>query len=125
MSISKILVIVGAVLLVLGLFLPFISAFGVGASVFSLLSVLFQSALLNTLLLLAAVVLAVVAAVFALINRPSKQLAILAGVLGIVAIVWNILAAGDIGAMLPYLGIGFWLYAVGSVVELVGGVLKS
>jgi hypothetical protein len=125
MSTGKILVIVGAVLLVVSLFLPLISVAGFGISFVESLQSMFSSQLISTLVWLAAVVVAVVAMVLSLLNKSYKQLALLAGVLGIVAVVLNIVTSGDIGAMISILGIGFWLYAVGSVVELVGGVLKS
>lgn len=127
MGTKKILVIVGAVALVISFFLPYLSVFGFGVSLFDTISMAFSAgmSLIPTILAILTGVLAIVALVFVFTGKPYSRMAQYAGVLGVVVSLWNVVTSGDIGMIFGLLGIGYWIFLVASIVLIVGGSMKE
>lgn len=127
MGTKKILVIVGAAALVIAFFLPYLSVFGFGVSLFDTISLAFSAgvSIIPTILAILTGVLAIVTLVFVFTGKAYARMALYAGVLGVVTSIWNIVFSGDIGMVFGMLGIGFWIFLVASIVLLIGGLIKE
>lgn len=119
--------IIGAVLVVIGIFLPIISIFGFG---FSYLDMIMHGGDLDLgftiVLCIATVVLAIVGAV--LYFMANTQVARILSVVGLIVYLITIFAGmdmGSIGEILGYLGAGFWLMLIGYIVMVISFALNS
>lgn len=119
--------IIGAILVIIGMFMKIISVMGFGISYFSIITEYGEMMGSGTMLLcIATIALAIAGGVVYFLAK--NQIGRILSIVGIICFLVSIFAGldmGDIGDIIGYMGMGFWLMLVGFIVMILSMTLKN